>query len=55
MSRKDKKEVLIDEKLNIYASETAIRIEKEGDTMICKLGVMLKIDNKWKTFSDPWF
>ena len=46
-------EELYDEKLKIYATETFILMESNGDTIRCKLGEMFKINNSWRSFTSP--
>lgn len=46
-------EELYDEKLGIYATETFILLESNGDTIRCKLGEMFRINGKWKSFTSP--
>ena len=53
IGREREGEELFDKKLKIYATETFILMESEGDTIKCKLGEMFKINNKWKSFTSP--
>lgn len=53
IGRENQEEELYDKKLKIYATETFILMESEGDTIRCKLGELFKINGKWKSFTYP--
>lgn len=53
IGREMHRERLFDKTLDIYATDTFILLESEGDTLRCKLGEMLKINGRWISFTSP--
>lgn len=43
----------INKQLGIYMTETLIILDSGNITIKCNLGEMMKMDGKWKVFSDP--
>lgn len=53
IGREHNNESIHDKALGVYYTETFILMESKGDTIKCKLGEMLRINNEWKTFTQP--
>lgn len=51
--RSELSEDLINKQLEIYMTETLIILDSGNITIKCQLGEMMKMDGKWKVFSDP--